>query len=72
MNEIKIYTTGIKFTTQHQNDFQDGFLTKKTLNNTVQFKWLCHLNSRDFISLCEIKSVPTNIATKNTFSLYFT
>jgi hypothetical protein len=35
MNEIKIYTTGIKFTTQHQNDFQDGFLTKKTLNNTV-------------------------------------
>jgi hypothetical protein len=21
--------------TQHQNDFQDGFLTKKTLNKTV-------------------------------------
>ena len=38
MNEIKIYTTGIKFTTQHQNDFQDGLFTKKTLNNTVQFK----------------------------------
>jgi len=46
MNEIKIYTTGMKFTTQHQNDFQDGLFTKKTLNNTV----------------------PTNIATKNTFN----
>jgi hypothetical protein len=38
MNEIKIYTTGIKFTIQHQNDFHEGLLTKKTLNNTVQFK----------------------------------
>ncbi len=35
MEETIIYTIGIKFTTQHQNDFHDGLLTKKTLNKIV-------------------------------------